>query len=374
MSDDSQPESPNEPENPTQPEHPNGSGALPEGWVAVPPPNPYAATAQQRPGRGLAIAAMAVGLVALLTGAVSAFYGAAFGIAAAALGVLALALGIGALAARQRPLPAGLTGVIGGALAILLAVSLGGLLGGRGFEDAPAPPNAAENGGTPEDAPEGDAAAIEWPANMSSGGVLFAGSLDPVRSPALSAGTAPAPREIDRENGPADIQLYVDYRCPHCVDFEAANAELLEEVVTSGAASLELRPMSFVSPFSASLTGALACVVDRQPERAWQAHLALLSRGTQGIASTADLAVALDSATDGLTPGTRSCVESGEFSTFAQALSSWFSANPVPNAVDPTLRVTGTPLAVVNGEPYAGDPADGAAFRAFLVAQGVLAG
>lgn len=350
-------------------------------WIAVPPPNPYTAAgsaAGSAPGgRGLAISAMALGLVAILTAVVAALYFSWFALLAAVLGVAAAGLGIAALVRRQTPRPASITGVITGALAVVVSVSAGALMlgaflgAGIGSESDAAATGSEANGWTPGSEAE---SLIDWPANMATGGVLFtAGTAgpEPVRSAPITAGTAPGSAAIDRENGPADILLHVDYRCPHCVEFETANAQLLEELVQSGAATLEIRPLAFVSPFSVQLSGAMACLVDAQPESAWAAHRALLSPETQGIADAAELADALDAATGGLAAEARDCIESGRFVSFAEELSAWVTRNPVPNAVDPQLRVQGTPLAVVNGVAYTGHPDDGAAFAAFLAELGL---
>lgn len=366
-----------------QPETPQNTPQAPQ-WIAVPPAVPP--TAQGPSGRrGLAIAAMAIGLMAILTAVVSAFYFSIFIVLGAVLGLVAVGLGIAALVKRQVPRPASVTGLVAGGLAVVVAVAIGGIALGS-FTAAQIPSSGSGSSEAGEEAPdEGDGgddwspeeeqeSLIEWPANMATGGFLFAagdGGPEPERSAPLAAGTAPEPAAVDRGNGPADILLYVDYRCPHCVDFEAVNADALEDLVSSGAATLEIRPMSFVSPFSQHLSGAMSCVVDAQPESAWAAHLALLDRETQHIAGAAELIAVLDDATGGLGDAARSCIESERFLVFAQALSDWYVASPVPNAVDPALRVQGTPLAVVNGVPYTGPPSDQAAFAAFLAAQGL---
>ncbi|MBL5972905.1 MAG: hypothetical protein D3X82_03785 [Candidatus Leucobacter sulfamidivorax] len=360
-------------------------------WIPVPPPNPYAAggfgaaggggagTGAPGAGRGLAIAAMAIGLVALLTAAVSAFYFSVFVVLAALLGIVAAVLGIVALV-KRRLRPAAITGLVAGALAVCIAIGVGGLaLGALLNQSVQSPSEASGSGSASDEGEQWDPeqqqeALIEWPANMGTGGILFAAGPDgpePVPSAPVAAGEAPEAPPVSRGEGPADILLHVDYRCPHCVDFEAANAQVLEELVSEGRATLEIRPLAFVQPFSTQLSGAMACMVDAQPEAAWAAHLALLSPETQQIGDTAGLVAALDEASDGLNAEARSCVEADRFGVFASALSDWYTSTPVPNAVDPQLRVRGTPLAVVNGVAYAGAPDDHAAFLAFLAEQGL---
>ncbi|UBH05232.1 hypothetical protein K8P10_000743 [Leucobacter sp. Psy1] len=227
-----------------------------------------------------------------------------------------------------------------------------------------------------------EAGGVEWPANMRTGGILFesgTGGLAPVLSEAPEEGAVPEPVATDRASGPLDIQLYVDYRCPACAAFEAENAALLEAAVTSGEATLELRPMTFLdddTQYSSRAAGAVACVVDAQPELAWDAHTALLDSRVQpgheapGLENDEIVAV-IERATGGLDGATRSCIEDERFAPFAQALNAWASSTAVPEADADDVTVAHTPFVVAGGAVYEGDASDGAAFAAFLAEQGL---
>mgnify|MGYP001027914339 CR=1 FL=1 len=239
---------------------------------------------------------------------------------------------------------------------------------------------AADAGGA--DTGEGRQSLLEWPANLATGGILFVGDMQPAPSAPLTTGEAPTPAETHRGTGPADIRLYVDYRCPYCSLFEQANAPKLEELVRSGRATLEVVPLTFLdrlssgTAYSSRAAGALMCVVDGQPEGAWAAHSRLLSPEVQPEENTPgldddEIAAVLDDATGGLSPAVRECVTTGRFASFASAFGEWAGTAAVPNAVDPGLTVAGTPFAVVNGVPYAGHPADHEEFLAFLSEQGL---
>lgn len=343
-------------------------------WTPVPPPNPYASGqggAQPGGGKAFAIVAMALGLAALLTvGVAVSYFDPFFAILGAVMGALALVLGIIALVKRGRPKAAGIVGVVAGSLAILVPVALAlattVLLVSEKTELQPV--EEAEEW-TPDEQQE---SLIEWPANMATGGVVFErgeGSAPAVRaSEPLPAGRAPEASAVDREDDVADILLYVDYRCPHCFDFEAENGALLEDLVSSGRATLEIVPLSFVDrTYSAPMAGAMACVADGQPGAAWAAHAALFSAEVQVPEPTPQLLItAIDAAAGGLDPSVRDCIETGRFTPFAQALSGWAFSNPVPNALDASMTVTGTPFALVNGAPYPGAAEDGQAFARFV--------
>lgn len=358
---------------------------LPEG--PTPPPHPYAQPEglAASSSRGLSIAAMSIGLVALLTTAVAAFYSPAFVIIGVLLAFAAIVLGIIALVKRQRPIAPSIIGVATGALALCVALAMGvvTLFGalittttGLAEGTAPQAPTVPDTSAT-----------VEWPANMASGGIRFVGEhgdISIVESDPLPDNSLPDTELSASTAGPSEnkIQVYVDYRCPYCAQFEQVNSDTLEEVVENGSAELELHPLAFLdrvsagSYYSSRASGAVACVAHSQPDDTWDAHEQLLDdefQPAEGDAGhdNAALIAALDDAVDGLNSDARSCIESEQFVPFAQAINSWSFENPVPGATDDALMVTGTPFVVVNGIPYTGSLDDPAEFRTFLTDQGV---
>ncbi len=233
-----------------------------------------------------------------------------------------------------------------------------------------------------------EATAVEWPANLATGGIVFVerdGAVDLLPSDAPSGNAVPAPVDAAGIGAQHHIRVYLDYRCPFCSLFEEANADTLEEAVLQGGSAVEIHPLTFLdrvsagSAYSSRAAGAIECVADAQPEATWEAHQALLAQSFQpkeGIAGhdNAALIAELDRATGGLNNDARSCIEQERFVPFAQALNDWSFANPVPGAKEAGLKVTGTPFVLVDGVPYPGDPEDPEAFRAFLTQQGVSLG
>lgn len=376
-----------DPQPPIQPEQPQQPQATPQSpspqWIPVPPPNPYAQAGGGRPGKGLGIASMAVGLVALLTALTAAAYFAPAALIGGFLGLIALVLGIIALVKKQRPVGTWITGLAAGALAMLLGLVIGALgVGAMALQAFSASPGVAEDsqGQGPESSPgeaETQPALIEWPANMATGGIIFGEFLEPVASAPLEPGEAPAASEVDRGSGVLDIRLYVDYRCPYCGIFEQTNGPMLSELVHGGAATLELVPLTFLdklsegSYYSSRASAAVACVVDGQPESAWAAHSTLLAPEVQPAEggpghTNEELFAILDGSTGGLNTSVEDCITTERFVPFSQALNSWVFSTPVPHAEDPQLQVTATPFVVVNGIPYPGNPDDALAFTEFL--------
>lgn len=353
-------------------------------WVAVPPPHPYAAVPPKPAGKGLAVAAMALGLIAVLSTALSLFYEGLFVLIGGVFGLAALIVGIVALVKRSRPKAAGITGVIAGAVSFVLSLLLGliaavGLLFSILPGDGEGLPEQAPDGGsewTPETSPE---ALLEWPRNMATGGIIFdasgnASTPQPVSSDPIAPGTAPAPNQVDRATS-NDVLIYVDYSCPHCAMFEQTSGEFLTEIVMNGSATVEIVPLSFMDRFtpdtyySSRAANAVVCLADAQPEATWAAHNALLTpvvqpNGGPGLTND-ELLQLIDPAVGGVSGEARACIEQEQFVPFAKALNDWVFQNPVPNANDAESRLQGTPSIFVNGEYYAGGHEDPAEFIAF---------
>lgn len=349
-----------------------------------------------RTGTALAIGALAAGLVALLTSIVSVRY--AFGgpLVAAFVGIVAVLLAITAISAKQRPLGAAVVGLVAGALALLLSL---GVAWGAQFTRPGSPGQAQAPERAPSDDSEGSDRArggitAAWPDRMATGGVVFGADLMPLDTGVRSSGEAPIPFASHRGTDPVDIILYVDYRCPHCQSFERTHADTLAAIVSNGEATLEIKPLTFLdsvsegSDYSSRAAGLLACAADEQPESAWSIHEMLLNPNIQPPAPGVGhddvfLLAAADYALGGsgdpsssdspLNARLQRCVAESRFVPFVQELNAWTFSNPVPGA-DPELRVEGTPLAVVAGKPFLGAPTDRAAFREFLLSQGIQLG
>ena len=262
--------------------------------------------------------------------------------------------------------------------------------GAGGDRPAAAPLEEDDSRAEAPDDGSSESGAVEWPANMVTGGVLFSGDdegdgIGVIASEAPEDNALPVPLDASEIGAQHHIRVYLDYRCPFCARFEDANAATLERAVQGGGAVLELHPLTFLdrvsqgSYYSSRSAGALACVADAQPEVAWRAHSALIDPDFQPAENgpghdNAAILDELDRATGGLNGDASSCIEQERFVPFTQALNDWVFANPVPGAVDPELMVTGTPLVLVDGVPYPGDPGNSASFQAFLEQQGVELG
>ncbi|MBO3753217.1 DsbA family protein [Streptosporangiaceae bacterium NEAU-GS5] len=129
--------------------------------------------------------------------------------------------------------------------------------------------NAASDGGSRDGAaPRGGA---DVPAIATNGGAL-----------ALGNATAPV-----------KLEIYLDYMCPYCGQFERANNAELNKMIVSGSARLELHPLSFLdrmssgTAYSTRAANAVATVADRAPGKVLAFNAALFAdqpkEGSSGL-------------------------------------------------------------------------------------------
>ncbi|GAA3715510.1 hypothetical protein GCM10022204_38760 [Microlunatus aurantiacus] len=61
---------------------------------------------------------------------------------------------------------------------------------------------------------------------------------------------------------PVTVDLYEDFHCPHCVDFEADYGALLAAAQAAGTIRLRIFPMSFIDAGSAAAANGFACAAE----------------------------------------------------------------------------------------------------------------
>ncbi|OJV60025.1 MAG: hypothetical protein BGO38_00215 [Cellulomonas sp. 73-145] len=88
------------------------------------------------------------------------------------------------------------------------------------------------------------------PVNMMSDGLLITGdgsTLSPATSAPIPAGGTPTPHPVSTGTGALDLVVSLDYGDPRSAAFWAANGSTIEQWVTSGAATLEIKPVALSS-------------------------------------------------------------------------------------------------------------------------------
>lgn len=221
------------------------------------------------------------------------------------------------------------------------------------------------------------------PLNMASDGILLGGdgtTITAATTAALAPGEKPVATDQTALPDMVNIDIYVDYLCPYCGQFEATNAAQISSWVTAGNATVELHPISILdssslgSKYSSRAANAAACVANFAPDSFLAVNTALFAsqpaENSAGL-SNAELQKVIEGA--GVTD-TRitDCITNETFAVWVTAASERALSGPLPNADIP--KVTGTPTVIVNGASYKGSLTDAAAFEAFVTAQTAAAG
>lgn len=205
------------------------------------------------------------------------------------------------------------------------------------------------------------------PANMQSDGIKIGEGYQAVRTPALAADQEPVPSAENPEGVPA-INIFIDYSCPACAQFEAANGPLLRSWLENGTVTVEYHILSFRdgqtagTRYATRAGNSAACVAEHSPDSFFDFSELLLANqpappadfelsnselidivrasGAENVAAI-EVCIADENFANWLTDATRRAMTTGPLA--------------VRNAE--IARVTGTPAVFVNGKvlPPGGD-------------------
>lgn len=230
----------------------------------------------------------------------------------------------------------------------------------------PPPLPGADTQGSGSDASQGsdaspDQGASAWPRNMASYGVIF--TADGV----LETPAATAQRAAVEVDAPHAI-LYVDFQCPHCGTFEAANGDDLGEAVAAGEIALEVRPLTFLDRgaldgASTLAANAFAAVVDEFPETAWAFYRGVFLLQSTGEPLTADALIELAATVGAQSEQLSERIRGVQFRAFTDAANEAGLSEPVVAGVP---APQGTPAFYLDGQQYDGPIDQPGAVAAFL--------
>lgn len=211
------------------------------------------------------------------------------------------------------------------------------------------------------------------PLNMLSDGIRIGADFTAEATAALQPDEEPVASVPSEDPEVVDIRIYLDYFCPACGAFEAANTEQLATWVQSGAATLEIHPVAILdraslgSKYSTRAANAAACVANYSPNDFFAFNSLLFANqpeeGTEGL-SNGDLVALAKKAEVGGLSRIETCVNEVRFQKWVNAATARAFEGPLPNAdID---KVEGTPTVIVNGVQYTGATGDAAEFAKFV--------
>ena len=198
------------------------------------------------------------------------------------------------------------------------------------------------------------------PANAASDGVRVGAGLVAERSEPRPPGVAPVVDTTPAARDVADITIWVDFHCPACKEFELQNADYLEQLVDSGAATVQIHPVAITDSasggtrYATRAAAAAMCVADASPDQFWQVtrdlFLAQPAPGRGGL--TNDELAALVTSVEGITDeeAVVECVDDQRFARWVTAATKRALAGPLPS--DDVDGLRGTPTVLVDGQLF----------------------
>lgn len=198
------------------------------------------------------------------------------------------------------------------------------------------------------------------PLNMQSDGIKISSGNVAVPTPAFPSDASPIASPV---NAPevVDITLYVDYLCPICGQFEAANKGAIDDLLARGAATVEIHPIAILTnrsqgtQYSLRAANAAACVANDYPNSFMNFHNALFDNqpqeDTPGWTDEELIGFATQS---GAGPKVEACINDRQFEDWVKASTERaISGDIAINNKDKKFKsVTGTPTIVINGKQF----------------------
>lgn len=155
-----------------------------------------------------------------------------------------------------------------------------------------------------------------------------------------------------KTDAPVTVDIYQDYMCPYCGQFERANRADIESLVADGTVRLNIHLMNFLDPqsggskYSTRAANAMVTVAQHEPDKVVAFNAALYdhqpAEGSQGLSDDeiAQLAKGV-----GVTDATTAMFAAGENDAFVDA----------SNQAAAAAGVQSTPTVKINGAEFTGN-------------------
>lgn len=211
------------------------------------------------------------------------------------------------------------------------------------------------------------------PENMASNGIVVGQDFVAERTAATPPDGEPTPTEPRQDM--VQIEIFLDYMCPVCGTFDEANRATLEQLLSTGAATVEVHPIAILdraslgTKYSTRSASAAACVAEFAPDQFWDFNSAMYdnqpAEQTAGLSNDEMVGVAEGVGIDA-SAGLGDCIREGRFMSWAEDATIRAGSQPLPGTDG--VVADRTPTVLVNGQKYEGSPADAAGFQAFVTA------
>jgi protein-disulfide isomerase len=211
------------------------------------------------------------------------------------------------------------------------------------------------------------------PRNMASDGITITQGDKAVRTAATAAGGQPTGTATP-SSGKIAIRTYEDFGCPFCGQFEQTNGAYIASLLKSGSATLTIYPVSILdrnfqgSKYSTRAANAASAVANYSPDQFYAFHKLLYAHqpaeGSNGLSDDQLIAYAKQAKVGNLAAITAAIRDHRFFNWVGDATDRFLKGSlPASNV----KTVTGTPIVVVNGKQFTGQPTDKAGFSSFVL-------
>lgn len=200
------------------------------------------------------------------------------------------------------------------------------------------------------------------PLNMQSDGIKIGEGFVPVSTPALAPEEAPTPSAENPEGIPA-IDIFIDYSCPACGQFEALYGPLFRTWLENGTATVEYHPLAFRDAqtagtrYASRAANSVACVAEHSPNTFFDySDLLLASQPvppTKFELSDDEMVALVGTAGASNLDLIETCIREETFENWVSgATARAMSTGPIPVRNSEIPLVVSTPTVLVNGKEY----------------------
>ena len=188
---------------------------------------------------------------------------------------------------------------------------------------------------------------------IGAGLKAFTATSTPSATPTSSASPSATPAAVP------NIKVYLDYQCPFCQQFEAANTSQIRDWVSKGAATLEVHPISFLdgssaNHYSSRAANAAYCVAEKSPDTFFDYNAYLYAnQPAEGSSGPDNSALYQDAANLHATnlPAIQKCINGNDYGKWIadNTTSLVTPGNTIPET---KFQLKGTPFVLVNNQQY----------------------
>jgi protein-disulfide isomerase len=191
-------------------------------------------------------------------------------------------------------------------------------------------------------------------ATYNTGGIKIGTGLK-----AFSSTSTPTPSATPGAAAVPNIRIYIDYQCPFCQGFEAANGPQIADWVSKGTATVEVHPISFLDPnstnhYSSRAANAAYCVAENSPDTFFAYNQFLFAnQPAEGSAGPDNATLYKDAVDQGATnlATVKKCIDGDSYGKWIgdNTTSLIAGGKSIPGT---KFKLTGTPFIIVNDRQY----------------------